>query len=187
MCFQTDILPYLRNHELCVQHFKNLGLLARSLKCPICKNCLIWTKYKKSKTILTGSVKMEIVRNEWRAYREIVRMGLEHRTVNHSINFVEPDSGVHTQHIELYWYRKKTIIKRMLGCHRSMLHGIYKNLCGEIGLIKTLLLIFVSISTCFIHSIINFLVKKLFSCWGGGAVIGACNWGCTRCTWGGEN
>ena len=61
--------------------------------------------------------------DEWRAYRGIMRMGLEHTTVNHSVNFVEPDSGVHTQHIESYWNRKKkTIIKRMLGCHRSMLH-----------------------------------------------------------------
>ena len=55
-------------------------------------------------------------------YRGIMRMGLEHRTINHSVNFVEPDSGLHTQHIESYWNRKKTIIKRMLGCHRSMLH-----------------------------------------------------------------
>ena len=60
--------------------------------------------------------------DEWRAYRGIIRMGLENITVNHSVNFVGPESGVHTQHIESYWNRKKTIIKRMLGCHRSMLH-----------------------------------------------------------------
>ena len=47
MCFQTDILPYLQNNELCVQHFNNLGLLGRSLNCPTCKNRLFWTKYKK--------------------------------------------------------------------------------------------------------------------------------------------
>ena len=60
--------------------------------------------------------------DEWRAYRGIMRMGMEHKTVNHSGNFVEPESGVHTQHTESYWNRKKTIIKRMLGCHRRMLH-----------------------------------------------------------------
>ena len=63
MCFQTDIPPYLQNYELCIQHLKNFGLLPRSLNCPICKNCLFWTRYKKSKMVLAGSVKTEIVRN----------------------------------------------------------------------------------------------------------------------------
>ena len=49
MCFQTDILPHLQNNELCIQRFKNLGILPRSLNCPMCKNRLFWTSYKKVK------------------------------------------------------------------------------------------------------------------------------------------
>ena len=48
--------------------------------------------------------------------------GLSHRTVNHSINFVEPITGVHTQNIESYWNVKKTLIKKMRGCQRKLLH-----------------------------------------------------------------
>ena len=43
-----------------------------------------------------------------------------HSTVNHSIEFVAP-SGTHTNHIESYWNRIKTKLKRMRGCHRSQL------------------------------------------------------------------
>ena len=61
--------------------------------------------------------------DEWRSYRQIQgRTGLSHRTVNHSINFVEPITGVHTQNIESYWNVKKTLIKKMLGCQRKLLH-----------------------------------------------------------------
>ena len=65
-----------------------------------------------------------IVRSdEWRSYRQIQgRTGLSHRTVNHSINFVEPITGVHNQNIESYWNVKKTLIKKMLGCQRKLLH-----------------------------------------------------------------
>ena len=61
--------------------------------------------------------------DEWRSYRQIQgRTGLSHRTVNHGINFVEPITGVHTQNIESYWNVKKTLIKKMLGCQRKLLH-----------------------------------------------------------------
>ncbi|XP_063710240.1 uncharacterized protein LOC134838875 [Symsagittifera roscoffensis] len=59
--------------------------------------------------------------DEWRAYRGIQGMGFAHKTVNHSVNFVEPD-GTHTQTVESYWNRKKTLIKSMLGCRRIFLH-----------------------------------------------------------------
>ena len=59
--------------------------------------------------------------DEWRSYRGIQRMGYAHKTVNHSINFVEPD-GTHTQTIESYWNRKKSIIKKKNGCHKDFLH-----------------------------------------------------------------
>ena len=61
--------------------------------------------------------------DEWRSYRQIQgRTGLSHRTVNHSINFVKPITGVHTQNIESYWNVKKTLIKKMRGCQQKLLH-----------------------------------------------------------------
>ena len=40
---------------------------------------------------------------------------VQHRVVNHSLNFVDPVTGIHTQHVESYWNRVKTKFKRMMG------------------------------------------------------------------------
>ena len=45
----------------------------------------------------------------------------EHQTVNHTTEFVNSTTGVHTQNIESYWNRVKTEIKHMRGCHDHML------------------------------------------------------------------
>ena len=50
-----------------------------------------------------------------------VTVGYTHHTVNHSLNFVDPVSGVHTQNIESYWGRKKMKLKRMRGTTSAML------------------------------------------------------------------
>ena len=57
--------------------------------------------------------------DEWRAYTTVVALPnvASHGTVNHSITFVDPATGVHTQHIESYWSRTKLKLKRMKGCH----------------------------------------------------------------------
>ena len=67
--------------------------------------------------VLPGTV---IYSDEWRAYRHVAALPpvAAHQTVNHSIQFVDPATGVHTQHIESYW---KTKLKQMKGCHRHML------------------------------------------------------------------
>ena len=61
--------------------------------------------------------------DEWAAYRRVQSLGniASHQTVNHSLHFVDPATGVHTQHIESYWNRVKTKLKRMKGCHSHQL------------------------------------------------------------------
>ena len=41
--------------------------------------------------------------------------------MNHSVTFVDPVTGVHTQAIESYWNRVKLKFKRMKGVHLSQL------------------------------------------------------------------
>ncbi len=51
-----------------------------------------------------------IISDEWRAYCCLSANGMTHLTVNHSINFVDPSTGAHTQNIEGTW----STVKRML-------------------------------------------------------------------------
>ena len=55
--------------------------------------------------------------DEWAAYNRAQQLPnvSSHQTVNHSLHFVDPATGVHTQNIESYWDRVKTKFKRMKG------------------------------------------------------------------------
>ena len=61
--------------------------------------------------------------DEWAAYNRVSTLTnvTAHGTVNHSIEFVDAVTGVHTQNIESYWNRVKTKLKRMRGCHENQL------------------------------------------------------------------
>ena len=61
--------------------------------------------------------------DEWASYRRVQSLPsvAQHSTVNHSITFVDPITGTHTQNIESYWNRVKTKFKRMKGVHEEML------------------------------------------------------------------
>ena len=53
-----------------------------------------------------------IYSDEWRAYSSIPTMhGYSHCTVNHSQNFVHPDTGAHTQQIESMWSQVKKLMR----------------------------------------------------------------------------
>ena len=50
--------------------------------------------------------------DQWRGYSRLRAAGYEHRTVNHSTNFVDPTTGVCTNSVEAYWSRLKRWLRR---------------------------------------------------------------------------
>ena len=58
----------------------------------------------------------DIHSDEWRAYNKLKLHGYVHYTVNHKKNFVNPDTGKHTQLVECLWgLNKKRIPNRIRG------------------------------------------------------------------------
>ena len=56
-----------------------------------------------------------ICSDEWKAYRHLQTMyGYDHQTVNHSQNFIDPNTGCYTQLIESLWGYAKTKILRTM-------------------------------------------------------------------------
>jgi hypothetical protein len=49
------------------------------------------------------------------------RLGFTHHVVIHEHNFVDPNTGVHTNNVEAYWQRCKRRFKRMYGTSRNLL------------------------------------------------------------------
>jgi len=79
-----------------------------------------------------------------RAYDCLSSENFVHRTVNHSVNFVDPDSGAHTQNIESLWrdvrrgiphfgrsnkhlvsYLAEFLFKRKFSDHRDRIHAFF--------------------------------------------------------------
>ena len=61
---------------------------------------------------LPGTV---IYSDQWRSYNRISQLGFVHSTVNHSLRFIDPETGAHTQAIESYWAKIKNRIKQRKG------------------------------------------------------------------------
>lgn len=61
-----------------------------------------------SRHVLPGSI---VLTDMWRGYSGIeARLGLEHRTVNHSKGFLNPETGTHTNTVEGTWNGLKICI-----------------------------------------------------------------------------
>ncbi|KII72566.1 hypothetical protein RF11_13263 [Thelohanellus kitauei] len=48
-----------------------------------------------------------IITDCWKGYDSLTESGWNHYTVNHSYNFIDPNSGAHTQNIESLWWQVK--------------------------------------------------------------------------------
>ena len=53
-----------------------------------------------------------MISDEWRSYLRISTLGMSHQIVNHSINFVDPTTGAHTQTIESKWSQVKGMTRK---------------------------------------------------------------------------
>ena len=53
-----------------------------------------------------------IISGCWKAYQCLTSEGYKHLTVNHSINFVDPDTGAHTNTIERRWRDTKNLVPK---------------------------------------------------------------------------
>ncbi|KAF4527971.1 hypothetical protein B566_EDAN014963 [Ephemera danica] len=83
---------------------------------------------KRDRPTLHGIIRNEVMSgceihsDEWLAYRTLEQYGFLHGTVNHSIQFVDPNTGVHTQLVENSWIGLKLkIVKMMRGTTPGML------------------------------------------------------------------
>lgn len=72
-----------------------------------------------TKYVAPGSV---ISTDEFTSYKALSSLGYVHQTVNHSKNYVDPETGAHTQGIERAWVDAKRWYKRA-GGSRKFLQG----------------------------------------------------------------
>ena len=80
-----------------------------------------------------------IISDEWRGYLNIPSIdggNYYHQTVNHSRNFVDPETRAHTQNVENLWKNLKQKFKRMLGVHGTQLEShidefLWRNMFGK--------------------------------------------------------
>ena len=62
--------------------------------------------------ILPGSI---VWGDMWTAYKNLPASAYLHGTVNHRVNFIEPQTGVTTNHIEAMWCRTEAKIRAIMG------------------------------------------------------------------------
>ncbi|OQS55224.1 hypothetical protein EHP00_1884 [Ecytonucleospora hepatopenaei] len=83
--------------------------------------------------------------DSWKSYNGISRnFRFSHKTVNHTNNFVDPETGVHTQNIECLWNSCNYFIKQQKGivgekleqflCERMWKQNVAKSICFEAAL-----------------------------------------------------
>ena len=82
-------------------------------------------------------------RGMWAAYRSLPQLGFAHGTVNHTLNFVAPLTGILTNRVEEMWQRAKVKFKAMYGPTTEKWWKItFLNVCGASNLETIRFLIF---------------------------------------------
>ena len=61
-----------------------------------------------------------VISDCWKSYNTLNEEDFEHLTVNHSINFVDPQTGAHTQTIESLWWQIKRTLPEMYTHHNQL-------------------------------------------------------------------
>uniref|UniRef100_A0A0L8FHC4 ISXO2-like transposase domain-containing protein n=1 Tax=Octopus bimaculoides TaxID=37653 RepID=A0A0L8FHC4_OCTBM len=67
--------------------------------------------------VLPGTI---VHTDKWGSYRNPQQLGYIHKTVNHSTNFVNPETGACTNHMEAYWSQIKRRLKYVTGSTGDM-------------------------------------------------------------------
>ncbi|KAJ8932577.1 hypothetical protein NQ314_014568 [Rhamnusium bicolor] len=60
----------------------------------------------------------------WKSYDCLDENSYSHLTVNHSVNFVDPHTGTHTQNVERMWLEVRKLVPRF-GRKKNTLRGIF--------------------------------------------------------------
>jgi len=78
-----------------------------------------------------------VISDCWPAYHDHQSQGYTHHTVNHSIWFVDPDTGAHTNTIEVTWRCVKVFLSpynRGEDYHYHLAHYMFAARCNTLGM-----------------------------------------------------
>ena len=126
----VDFNNYLR--EVCAGHLLANPRVIGGIEilggiCRETRDCFLFAVPDRSAAtvlpILTQSIApgTTVITNKWRAYGQLQNLNFNHQTVNHSLNFVDPQTGAHTQTVERMWGVAKQRNKKQCGTHRELL------------------------------------------------------------------
>lgn len=98
------------------------------------KMCFFTTVENRTANTLVNIIKQHIkpashiISDCWKAYNSLDKECFTHLTVNHSVNFVDPNSGAHTNTIESTWRAlKKSLLSN--GIQKTMYDSYFSQYC----------------------------------------------------------